>query len=97
VADALELDEYEAGDAIYRQGDIGDRFYLIREGTVVISRGPAAAPQLLDRLTEKAYFGERALVKADARSSPPHCTPPHPTPLHSNMSAAGMSTLAEML
>lgn len=25
VADALEVEEYEAGDPIYRQGDIGDR------------------------------------------------------------------------
>lgn len=67
MTEALEVVEYEAGDRIYRQGDIGDRFFLIREGTVVLTRGPAAAPQLLDRLTEKAYFGERALVKADAR------------------------------
>lgn len=33
VADALELVEFQAGQAVFRQGETGDRFYLIREGT----------------------------------------------------------------
>lgn len=33
VADALELVEFQAGQAVFRQGEAGDRFYVIREGT----------------------------------------------------------------
>ena len=67
VADALVLEEFEAGEVIYRQGDAGDRFYIIKEGTVVVSKGEGASLKVLDRLGDKAYFGERALVKTDTR------------------------------
>ena len=33
VADALELVEFQAGQKVFRQGEAGDRFYVIREGT----------------------------------------------------------------
>ena len=67
VADALVLEEFETGEVIYRQGDAGDRFYIIKEGTVVVSKGEGPSLKVLDRLGDKAYFGERALVKTDTR------------------------------
>ena len=33
VADALELVEFGAGEAVFGQGEAADRFYLLREGT----------------------------------------------------------------
>ncbi|KAL4451289.1 hypothetical protein ABPG77_009361 [Micractinium sp. CCAP 211/92] len=63
VADALELVEFQAGQAVFRQGETGDRFYLIREGTVVLSRGGMEQ----ERLGEGAFFGERALINAEPR------------------------------
>lgn len=33
VADALELVEFRAGDRVFGEGEAGDRFYLMREGT----------------------------------------------------------------
>ena len=67
VAEALELVEYEAGEKIYCQGDVGDCFYLMIKGTIIISKGAPEARQVIDRLDGKAYFGERALLKADVR------------------------------
>lgn len=63
VAEALQLEEHEAGRVIYRQGDLGDCFYLIHEGTVAVRKSTQAA----ERLGPKAFFGEQALLKAEKR------------------------------
>lgn len=64
IAEAMQLEEYEAGQAIYKQGDVGECFYLIHEGTVGLKKAEAGAVQ---RLGPKAYFGESALRKAEKR------------------------------
>jgi hypothetical protein len=33
VADALDLVEFKAGEAVFAQGEAGDKFYCIKEGT----------------------------------------------------------------
>lgn len=33
VAEGLEMVEFQAGQAIFEQGEAGDKFYIIREGT----------------------------------------------------------------
>lgn len=38
VAEGLQMVEFRAGQQVYGQGDPGDRFYIVREGT-----GEAAA------------------------------------------------------
>ncbi|EFN52025.1 hypothetical protein CHLNCDRAFT_54794 [Chlorella variabilis] len=58
VADALELVEFGAGEAVFGQGEAADRFYLLREGTVVMTRDGRE----VGRVREQAYFGEKALI-----------------------------------
>jgi len=65
LADALEAADFQAGTFIFRRGDVGDRFYIVREGAVLVSRpgdAESAAP-----LTEGAFFGERALLRGNTR------------------------------
>lgn len=69
VAEALQLEEHEAGSIIFKQGDAGDSFYLIHEGTVAISMGPPESAHHVEHLAPKACFGERALLKAETRLS----------------------------
>ena len=38
VADALEMVEFEAAHVVFRQGDAGDKFYIIKEGTVILHK-----------------------------------------------------------
>ena len=67
--------EFRAGQTIFRQGERGDRFYIIQEGAVVVSKTAGGERAVLARLGEGAYFGERALIKDDVRQARlPHMT-----------------------
>ena len=70
IASALEPVEFRAGQTIFRQGERGDRFYIIQEGAVVVSKTAGGERTVLARLGEGAYFGERALIKDDVRQAP---------------------------
>ena len=67
VADALEAVEFREGGIVFRQGEVGDRFYIIAEGAVCVSRGRGSERTMLAVLGEGAYFGERALIKDETR------------------------------
>eukprot|EP00887_Chlorella_sp_A99_P000268 scaffold13.g268.t1 len=65
VAEALELVEFRAGAAVFGQGDPADKFYVIRDGTAVVTQdGKEVA-----RLGEGAFFGEHALSRDEPRAS----------------------------
>lgn len=65
------------GEVIFRQGDIGDRFYIVETGNVVIHRplgengGPRGSQQdeTLKVVTQGEYFGELALLRGDPRAA----------------------------
>lgn len=69
--------KFSAGEVIFRQGDAGDGFYVINQGAVDVliqedlnllhQRGDLG--KIVNRLTEGCYFGERALVTAEARAA----------------------------
>ena len=67
IASALEPVEFRAGQNIFRQGERGDRFYIIQEGAIIVSKTTNGERTVLARLGEGAYFGERALIKDDVR------------------------------
>jgi serine/threonine protein kinase/CRP-like cAMP-binding protein len=68
VAGALDTILYEDGDYIIRQGEHGDSFYIIEEGTVRCTQLKASGREI-DLITLKAgdYFGEMALMLNDTR------------------------------
>ena len=68
VAGALDTLMYEDGDYIIRQGEHGDSFYIIEEGTVRCTQLKASGREI-DLITLKAgdYFGEMALMLNDTR------------------------------
>ena len=67
IADALTTESYSDGTVIVREGDEGDRFYLILEGQVKISK--AGVEQKNSPLEAWQYFGELALLSDDKRQA----------------------------
>ncbi|OGP58036.1 MAG: hypothetical protein A2V67_11160 [Deltaproteobacteria bacterium RBG_13_61_14] len=75
----LELDEvariavkedFGPGDIIFREGDQGDKLFLILEGKVAIVKlVPGKGSQTLASLNPGDYFGEMALIDEAPRSA----------------------------
>lgn len=59
VADALEPVSFEDGETIVRQGEPGDDFYIIVEGTALVLqyRAEGDKPVEVGRLEPSDYFG----------------------------------------
>jgi CRP-like cAMP-binding protein/Tfp pilus assembly protein PilF len=71
VADALEYKTYQPGDVVFRQGDPGDAFYIVEQGTLQATqqatREVSEVP--VGDLKEGDYFGEVALLKDSPRNA----------------------------
>ena len=58
-------EQFAAGDVIFAEGDPGDRFYVVREGTVTLS----ADGRKLEDVGPGGIFGELALLDNAPRSA----------------------------
>jgi putative peptide zinc metalloprotease protein len=67
LADRLLVTRYLPGDLIVRQGDRGDRFYIIVDGQVEVFREEAGATTRLATLGPGEVFGEMALLNQAPR------------------------------
>lgn len=65
----LEREVYQAGEKIVCQGNTGDNFYIIADGTVSVEREDDGVKKMLTTLRKGAYFGEQALLKEDVRQA----------------------------
>jgi CRP/FNR family transcriptional regulator, cyclic AMP receptor protein len=64
---AQQCDEIDvpAGKALARQGELGDEFFVIEEGTAEVTRDG----QRIAELGPGDFFGEMALLEADRRNA----------------------------
>jgi len=64
VADALEPVQFEDGSEIVRQGDAGDDFFIIIEGSATVLQSRAENEEAVEvgKLGQSDYFGEIALL-----------------------------------
>ena len=83
VCERIKLQKFKDGEYLFRQGDLGDRLYIIKTGEVsVLSSRPdevkrtsktqassrePSATREIDHLYTGQYFGERALLKQEPR------------------------------
>ena len=76
----LQLERHPAGKRIIRQGDRGDRFYIVRQGHVeVTQRDAVGVPRVVNQLDRGAYFGEVALLHDAPRNATCRATVPTET------------------
>lgn len=70
LADSLAEETYQDGATICTQGDEGNYFYIIKEGSAECFQSDAAGGQkLVASLTEGHYFGEIALLTSKPRQA----------------------------
>lgn len=67
----MEAIEAAKGDAIIRDGEEGDYYYLLVKGTATVARRlqPDSQPQVVATLTEPTGFGEEALISNAKRNA----------------------------
>lgn len=74
IADIGNEEEHNGGTTIFQEGEKGDKFYLITDGAVRISRMvPGMGEEALAVLRSGAYFGEMALIDDFPRSAHAIC------------------------
>ncbi|QIX01263.1 hypothetical protein AMS68_006780 [Peltaster fructicola] len=67
IADALETVKFTPGSLIIREGDVGDKFYILESGTAeAVKRG---SEQPLKTYRKGDYFGELALLEDKPRAA----------------------------
>jgi len=69
LASLLKRETFADGEYVFKQGDLGDRLYIIMQGEVSVQLKPASGADQyeIDHLYIGQYFGERALVKEEPR------------------------------
>lgn len=61
---------YNHGETIFREGELGDRLYIVLDGSVLISKQiPGVGEEALALLKKGDFFGEMALVGQHHRSA----------------------------
>jgi len=65
IAQAGEVESYNAGEAIVVEGSLGDALFLVLSGQVAVHRGP----QTFATLAGGEFFGEMSLVEPSPRSA----------------------------
>jgi len=69
LADTMQSERFAAGEAIVRQGDPGDKFYLIRSGSAEVSVRDGGSSAVVAVLGEADFFGEAALLTGEPRNA----------------------------
>ena len=65
----LVKEDYEMGEVICMQGNVGDNFYIIATGEVIVRRVSNGVDEKLATLKNGDYFGEQALLRDDVRQA----------------------------
>lgn len=69
-AEAMQLQDVEAGEEVIVQGDKGDFFYVLESGTAEVQRtDPGRKAVTVATLGPGASFGEEALLKGEPRNA----------------------------
>ena len=71
LADAIKDERYEPNDFIIREGEIGNVFYIINEGTAIATKTlePGQPPKQVMDYKPGDYFGELSLLRNEPRAA----------------------------
>ncbi|MSO88748.1 MAG: cyclic nucleotide-binding domain-containing protein [Rhodospirillaceae bacterium] len=69
VVRTATIQSFSAGDVLIKEGDIGDNVYLIRSGSVTVSRNLGGRDVVLSYVPAGHYVGEMALLTKSPRTA----------------------------
>jgi CRP-like cAMP-binding protein len=69
IAGILKEERFAAGETIFSQGSVADRFYIVSQGRVKITEVSKNQERELAQLVGGDYFGERALLAHGAHTA----------------------------
>ncbi len=73
ILDRLKTEHHKAGDFIFRQGQLGDAFYILRRGRLAVVKEQDAQEITLRELNPGDFFGELALLYDTPRTASVKC------------------------
>jgi CRP-like cAMP-binding protein len=74
LAETCHKESFKAGERIFEEGAIGDKFFMLQKGEVRISKIiQGIGEEALVVLKEGSYFGEMALIDESPRSATAIC------------------------
>lgn len=71
ICDAIRVEKYSKGQTIIQQGEIGDKFFLLEDGSAVaykIFEGSNEEKEVM-RYKSGEFFGELALMRGEPRAA----------------------------
>jgi putative ABC transport system ATP-binding protein len=69
VANKMQREAHPAGTVIIKQGDEGDKFYIIRRGKLDVLKESTGRVDVVATLEAGAFFGELALLRKEPRAA----------------------------
>lgn len=72
ISEVVKERTLAAGSCLFKEGDNGDAFYLLKEGTVEVYKNDNGAEKLVTKIShtdESNFFGEMALIEGVARNA----------------------------
>jgi NADH dehydrogenase len=72
----ITQEHFEPGQDIFRQGDVGDRIYIILSGEADVVQDRGGKEVFCTRLHAGEFFGEMAVLNGSVRSSTVRCKSP---------------------
>jgi len=60
---------FKPGDVVFREGDVGNRAYVVIEGEVEVSKMAGEEKIVLEQVGAQGIFGEMALIDDRPRSA----------------------------
>jgi len=69
LGDAVQEHTFKKDELIIKEGDDGDNFYLIQEGTAIANKNQGGQQVKVKDYSKGDYFGERALITKEMRAA----------------------------